>query len=158
MVLVASSIQTARIRHGDKASLCRRMSNALTDESKTRLSLPLCIFLLIFTLLLSSLSTFIPYLIHSFSPSHSYLYLSEAVSPSFLSPLLLFPAVKCSFTLHFSLSLYFLSHFTHLLSLSVCLYLSKFKFALLPCMLLQHGKGTLYKVYTVSIIIKMYGR
>ena len=140
MVLVASGIQTVRIRHGDKASLCRRMSNALTDESKTRLSLPLCIFLLIFTLLLSSLSTFIPYLIQSLPPSLSYLYLSEAVSLSFLSPLLLslvIPlllslAVKCSFTLHFSLSLYFLSHFTHLLSLSVCLYLSKFKFALLP--------------------------
>ena len=79
---------------------------------------------------------------HSVPPSHSHLYLSQAVSPpppplslSLVISLLLFLAVRCSFALHFSLSLYFLSHFTHSLSLSVSIYvptyLSKFKFALL---------------------------
>ncbi len=133
MVLVASGIQTARIRHGDKGCLCRRMSNALTDESETLLSLSSSLYSLAHfpSIALFSLSIYSPP--HSVPPSHSYLYLSEAVSLSFLStlllslviPLLLFLAVRCSFALHFSLSLYFLSHFTRLLSSSVCLY---------PCM------------------------
>lgn len=98
-------------------------------EQDTTLSLPLCILLLIFySIALFSLSIYSSP--HSVPPSHSYLYLSEAVSSSFLStlllslviPLLLFLAVGCSFALHFSLSPYFLSHFTLLLSLSVCLY------------------------------------
>lgn len=143
MVLVASSVQTARIRHGDKGSLCRRMSNALTDESETLLSLFLSVFSFSFSLYRSLLSLSIYSPPHSVSPPHSYLYLSEAVSPSFPSPLrlslviplLLFLAVRCSFALHFSLSLYFLSPFTpvQLLPISNHVYssLSKFKFVLL---------------------------
>lgn len=80
MVWVASGIQTARIRHGDKGSLCRRMSNALTDESETLLSLFLSVFSC--SSLLSFLSIYSPP--RSAFP-FSYLYLSEAVAPSFLS-------------------------------------------------------------------------
>lgn len=69
MVLVASSIQTARIRHGDKGSPCRRMSNALTDESEI-LSVFSCSFSLWRALL--SLHLFPT----SFSPSLSLLSLS----------------------------------------------------------------------------------
>lgn len=147
--VVASGMQTARIRHGDKGSLCRRMSNALTDESETPLSpsplslFPLWLLLLIFTLSLSSPSSFIPHLIQSLPLAPISISLRPSVPfshhPSFclplVIPLLLFLAVRCSFALHFSLSLYFLSHFTHLLSLSVSILfhtsLSKFKCALL---------------------------
>lgn len=88
-------------------------------------SLLLCILLLIFTLSLFSLS-------HSVSPSRSYLYLSEVVSLSFLSALLLSvyspPSFSCcQIFFHSPFELIFLFPDTFyslaiLVSLSPCIY------------------------------------
>ena len=96
MLLVASGRETVRIRHGDKGSLCHRMSNALTDESETLLSLFLSVFSCSFSLYRSLLSSSIHSTPHSTPPSHTYLYLSEAVSLPFTLPLLLSLAILFS--------------------------------------------------------------
>lgn len=155
MVLLGRRVQTARIRHGDKGSLCRRMSNALTDESETpSLSLSLSVF----SRLIFALSLFTP-LSLSICPPRALvrplpltpISIFQAVGPSSPSALLslvitllLFLVVRCysalppSHSRSLPPSSLFPSHFPHLLSLSVsisvCTSLSKFDFFFFFCL------------------------
>lgn len=155
MVWVASGIQTARIRHGDKGSLCRRMSNALTDESETLLSLFLSVFscssLLSFLSIYSPPRSAFPLLLSlSFRGCHSIFSLSALLLPP-VTPFFLFLAVRCSFTLHFSLSSYFLSHFTHIfVCVNPCMYLQFPSNSVLAWAELQYYIQY-YKLYMISI-------
>lgn len=86
MVLLGRCVQTARICHGDKGSLCRRMSNALTDESETpSLSLSLPLSLSVFSRLIFALSLLAP-LSPSINPP-------ALVRPLPLTPISIFQAV-----------------------------------------------------------------
>lgn len=126
MVLLARGIQTARIRHGDKGSLCRRMSNALTDESETlslssslyslahfcSITLPLHLFSISFSPSLSLLSLSCRGLsVHLFQPpTPPHPPLSSYPSPSFSSCQMFFHSPFQSPSLHF-LSFYSLAIF-----------------------------------------------
>lgn len=155
MVWVASGIQTARIRHGDKGSLCRWMSNALTDESETRLSLSLYS--------LAHLALFFLHLFPtSFSPSLSLLSLSfrgcksiVSLYPPFPSGYCLpsFPFCQMFFHSTFKPIFIFLSLFTQLLSSSVSIHVCTYSIYLNSNSLYWHEQNcqmTPFKFYTVT--------
>lgn len=157
MLLVASSKQTVRIRHADKGSLCRRMSNALTDESETRLSSSLYSLAHFHSIALFPSLHLFPL---SFSLSLSLLSLSfrgcQSVFPLCPPSLCLFPSfffllsdiLSLSLSVNLSISCHLLLTCYPCQSLSMYILLSEFKFTFLARTLL----GTELQDHTVQLL------